>query len=112
MVNDIGEGIPFETVLAQFASRRVLVIGDLMLDRFSYGSVGRISPEAPAAVINLDRIEEAVGGAGNVARNIASLDAHCDLLGMVGADDAANVICRCLAMEPNVEAHLVHAAER
>jgi len=105
-------GAPFETVLTQFPSRRILVIGDLMLDRFSYGSVGRISPEAPAAVINLDRVEEAVGGAGNVARNIASLDAHCDLLGMVGTDEAANAICRCLAELPNIEAHLVHAPDR
>jgi D-beta-D-heptose 7-phosphate kinase/D-beta-D-heptose 1-phosphate adenosyltransferase len=113
MANDVGlSGAPFETVLAQFRSRRILVVGDLMLDRFSYGSVGRISPEAPAAVINLDRVEEAVGGAGNVARNIASLDAHCDLLGMVGTDDAANAICRCLAALPNIEAHLIHAPER
>ena len=105
-------GAPFETVLTQFPSRRILVIGDLMLDRFSYGSVGRISPEAPAAVINLDRVEEAIGGAGNVARNIASLDAHCDLLGMVGTDEAANAICRCLAALPNIDAHLIHAPER
>src|SRR5579872_1006570 len=103
---------PFETVLARFASRRILVVGDLMLDRFSYGSVGRISPEAPAAVINLERVEEAVGGAGNVARNIASLDAHCDLVGMVGTDEAANALCRALAALPKVEAHLVHAPDR
>jgi D-beta-D-heptose 7-phosphate kinase/D-beta-D-heptose 1-phosphate adenosyltransferase len=105
-------GAPFETVLAQFASRRILVVGDLMLDRFSYGHVGRISPEAPAAVINLDRVEEAVGGAGNVARNIASLDAQCDLVGMVGTDEAATAICRCLGETSNIEAHLVHAPER
>jgi D-beta-D-heptose 7-phosphate kinase / D-beta-D-heptose 1-phosphate adenosyltransferase len=105
-------GRPFEAVLAQFPSRRILVVGDLMLDRFSYGSVGRISPEAPAAVINLDHVEEAIGGAGNVARNIASLDAHCDLLGMVGTDEAAKAIVRCLTALPNVEAHLVHASER
>ncbi len=114
MADQIGllSGAPFETVLAHFASRRILVVGDLMLDRFSYGSVGRISPEAPAAVINLDRVEEAVGGAGNVARNIASLEAHCDLVGMVGTDEAANAICRCLAVLPHVEAHLVHAPDR
>ena len=107
-----GEGEPFEAVLENFAKRRILVIGDLMLDRFNYGSVGRISPEAPAAVINLDRVEEAVGGAGNVARNIASLEAHCDLLGMVGTDEGANAICRCLSALPNIEGHLVHAPER
>ena len=113
MEKEVGaSGATFETVLAQFPSRRILVVGDLMLDRFSYGSVGRISPEAPAAVINLERVEEAVGGAGNVARNIDSLGANCDLLGMVGTDDAANAICRCLSVLPNVEAHLVHAPER
>jgi D-beta-D-heptose 7-phosphate kinase/D-beta-D-heptose 1-phosphate adenosyltransferase len=113
MENEVGtSSATFETVLRQFPSRRILVVGDLMLDRFSYGNVGRISPEAPAAVINLDRVEEAVGGAGNVARNIASLDAHCDLLGMVGTDEGAIAICRCLAALPNVEAHLVHAPER
>jgi D-beta-D-heptose 7-phosphate kinase / D-beta-D-heptose 1-phosphate adenosyltransferase len=113
MDKDVGaSGAPYETVLAHFASRRILVVGDLMLDRFSYGSVGRISPEAPAAVINLDHVDEAVGGAGNVARNISSLNAHCDLLGMVGTDEAANAIIRCLAALPNVEAHLVHAPDR
>ena len=104
--------IPFETVLTQFASRRILVVGDLMLDRFSYGTVGRISPEAPAAVINLNRVDEAVGGAGNVARNIASLGGNCDLLGMVGTDEAAHTICRCLGELANVEPHLIHAPER
>src|SRR5580704_1988499 len=101
MVDDCGAvGATFETVLAQFSTRRVLVVGDVMLDRFSYGSVGRISPEAPAAIINLDRSEEAVGGAGNVARNLASLNAYCDLIGMVGIDEAANAICRCLGALP------------
>jgi D-beta-D-heptose 7-phosphate kinase / D-beta-D-heptose 1-phosphate adenosyltransferase len=112
MHHDPGAGRPFETVLAQFASRRILVVGDLMLDRFSYGSVGRISPEAPAAVINLNRVEEAVGGAGNVARNIASLGAHCLLVGMVGADEAADTIRRRLKELPNVEAHLIDVPER
>jgi len=112
MANEIGAGSPFETVLAQFASRRILVVGDLMLDRFSYGSVGRISPEAPAAVINLNRVEEAVGGAGNVARNIASLGAHCLLVGMVGADEAADTIRRRLEELPDVEPHLIDVPER
>src|ERR1700761_9390676 len=107
MVHDISAGSPFEPGLAQFTSRRILVVGDLMLDRFSYGSVGRISPEAPAAVINLDRVEEAVGGAGNVARNIDSLGAHCDLVGLVGADEAASTIRRRLDELPNVTAHLI-----
>jgi D-beta-D-heptose 7-phosphate kinase / D-beta-D-heptose 1-phosphate adenosyltransferase len=105
-------GASFETVLAEFASKRILVIGDLMLDRFSYGSVGRISPEAPAAVINLDRIEESVGGAGNVACNIATLGGRCCLLGMVGADEAAQAIARRLGHHPGIEPHLVQTDDR
>ena len=106
------EGLSFESVLAQFAFKRILVVGDLMLDRFSYGSVARISPEAPAAVINLDRVEEAVGGAGNVARNIVSLGARCDLLGIIGTDEPASAICRCLGTEPRIEANLIHSRKR
>jgi D-beta-D-heptose 7-phosphate kinase / D-beta-D-heptose 1-phosphate adenosyltransferase len=105
-------GASFEAVLAQFASKSILVVGDLMLDRFSYGSVGRISPEAPAAVINLHRVEETVGGAGNVALNVASLDAQCCLLGMVGTDEAANALCRRLGSHPKIEPNLVHAPDR
>lgn len=112
MATDIGAGSPFETVLAQFTSRRILVVGDLMLDRFSYGSVGRISPEAPAAVINLDRVEESVGGAGNVARNIDSLGAQCDIVGMVGADEVAGAVRRRLGELPNATVHLIDAPER
>ena len=56
----------FETVIDQFRAKRLLVVGDIMLDRFVYGTVSRISPEAPAPVINTAAPEEVVGGAGNV----------------------------------------------
>src|SRR5688500_14956179 len=80
--------LPLETVIGNFAARRMLVVGDLILDRFVYGSVSRISPEAPAPVIRAARVEEALGGAGNVARNIAALGADCDLVGVTGRDEA------------------------
>jgi D-beta-D-heptose 7-phosphate kinase/D-beta-D-heptose 1-phosphate adenosyltransferase len=102
----------FEAILARFPLARILVIGDVMLDRFSYGNVRRISPEAPAAVIHLDRIEEIVGGAGNVARNIAALGARCDLVGIIGQDEAAHIVCRCLGEESGVTPHLIHASDR
>jgi D-beta-D-heptose 7-phosphate kinase / D-beta-D-heptose 1-phosphate adenosyltransferase len=82
----------FEAVLDQFGHKRVLVVGDVMLDRFVYGQVSRISPEAPAPVIQTSRPDDVVGGAGNVARNIASLGAGCDIVAVVGRDDAAHVI--------------------
>src|SRR5258707_10453551 len=82
----------FESVLDQFPHKRLLVVGDIMLDRFVYGTVSRISPEAPAPVINTATPEEGVGGAGNVARNIAALGAGCDIVAVGGRDDPAQGI--------------------
>src|SRR5438876_7088690 len=79
----------FEHRLPELASQTVLCIGDLMLDDFVYGEVLRISPEAPAPVIAVGREEVVIGGAGNVARNIAALGARCPFVGVVGEDEAA-----------------------
>ena len=67
---------------------RILVVGDVMLDRYWFGEVSRISPEAPVPVVRIEKREERLGGAANVARNAAALGAHCGLLGVVGADEA------------------------
>jgi D-beta-D-heptose 7-phosphate kinase/D-beta-D-heptose 1-phosphate adenosyltransferase len=75
----------------------VLCVGDLMLDEFVYGEVSRISPEAPAPVIAVQRSETNVGGAGNVARNIASLGARCIFVGLVGEDEAGAQLKAALA---------------
>jgi D-beta-D-heptose 7-phosphate kinase / D-beta-D-heptose 1-phosphate adenosyltransferase len=82
----------FETVLDQFGRKRVLVIGDIMLDRFVYGHVSRISPEAPAPVIETAGPVDVIGGAGNVARNVVSLGAACEIVAVVGCDEAAQSI--------------------
>lgn len=71
---------------------RILVVGDVMLDRYWFGDVQRISPEAPVPVVKIDRIEERPGGAANVARNCAALGAHVSLLSVVGADDAGRTL--------------------
>jgi rfaE bifunctional protein kinase chain/domain len=73
-----------------FASARVLVAGDVMLDRYWFGDVSRISPEAPVPVVRIERCEERLGGAANVARNIMALGASGGLLGVVGQDEAGN----------------------
>src|SRR6516165_5549768 len=78
----------FEALSHAISGRTVLCVGDLMLDEFVYGEVSRISPEAPAPVIAARRSETNIGGAGNVARNIASLGGRCIFVGLVGADDA------------------------
>lgn len=73
--------------IPDFSGIRVLVIGDLMLDRYWYGGTSRISPEAPVPVVSVQSIEERPGGAGNVALNIADLGGNVDLVGMVGQDE-------------------------
>jgi hypothetical protein len=78
----------FEALSQAIPRQTVLCVGDLMLDEFVYGEVSRISPEAPAPVIAVQRSETNIGGAGNVARNIAALGARCIFAGLVGEDEA------------------------
>ena len=74
----------------QLAKARVLVVGDAMLDRYWYGAVERISPEAPVPVVRVTRTEERIGGAANVANNIVALGAKASLLSVVGDDEASH----------------------
>jgi rfaE bifunctional protein kinase chain/domain len=76
---------------------RILVVGDVMLDRYWFGDVARISPEAPVPVVKVERVEERPGGAANVARNCAALGARVALLSVVGADEAGQSLARLLA---------------
>src|SRR5947208_14460791 len=76
-------------ILEGAAQVRVLVVGDVMLDHFIWGSVGRISPEAPVPVVDFERENFMPGGAANVARNLAALNAPAELFGIVGRDSAA-----------------------
>ena len=78
---------------------RVLVVGDVMLDRYWFGDVGRISPEAPVPVVRIDRVEERPGGAANVARNAAALGATVSLLSVIGTDEAGTRLRRLLSKE-------------
>ncbi|UGV25903.1 D-glycero-beta-D-manno-heptose-7-phosphate kinase [Rhodopseudomonas boonkerdii] len=102
----------FDALSHLLPKQTVLCIGDLMLDEFVYGEVSRISPEAPAPVIAAQRSEIVIGGAGNVARNIAALGARCIFVGLIGADDAAETLKRHLAQESGIEALLVIDASR
>ena len=72
----------------QFQQTRILVVGDVMLDRYWFGDSERISPEAPVLIVQVAKIDERLGGAANVARNVAALGAKTSLLGVVGADEA------------------------
>lgn len=75
---------------------RILVVGDVMLDRYWFGEVNRISPEAPVPIVRVERREERLGGAANVARNAAALGAQVGLLGIVGQDEAGESVERLL----------------
>jgi D-beta-D-heptose 7-phosphate kinase/D-beta-D-heptose 1-phosphate adenosyltransferase len=103
----------YETALEQLSHRTVLCIGDLMLDDFVYGEVSRVSPEAPVPVIAVRREEKVIGGAGNVARNLAGLGARCLFVGVIGADEAADLVTKTIAgFGAAIEPHLVVDATR
>src|SRR6195256_349456 len=97
----------FDFFLYAMVSRTVLCVGDLMLDEFVYGEVSRISPEAPAPVIAVQRSETNIGGSGNVARNVASLGARCIFVGLIGEDDAAKTLKAALAQQTMIESVLI-----
>jgi len=80
-----------------FRGRRLLVLGDFMVDRYVWGSVDRISPESPVPVVVVDRDSSMLGGAGNVARNLASLGAEVRVVTLAGQDEAAQELRGLLA---------------
>jgi len=92
---------------------RVLCVGDLMLDAFVYGEVERISPEAPAPVLAVKREELVIGGAGNVARNVAGLGAQCIFVGVIGDDAEGRTLTEAFAQQADlIEARLVADRKR
>ncbi len=92
-------------MLEKLAQVRLLVVGDVMLDRYWFGDVSRISPEAPVPVVKVEREENRLGGAANVARNAAALGAQTSLLSVVGDDDAGKALQRMLT-EGGIDAGL------
>jgi rfaE bifunctional protein kinase chain/domain len=89
----------FSSYRSAIAGARVLVVGDVMLDRYWFGDVERISPEAPVPVVKIARTEERPGGAANVARNAAALGAQATLLSVIGDDEAGTALARLLERE-------------
>ena len=91
------EGVGVIPSKESLAARRVLVVGDVMLDRYWFGAVDRISPEAPVPVVRVTSEQDRLGGAANVAFNVTTLGARATLLSMVGCDEAARSLRRLLA---------------
>src|ERR1700761_4461948 len=83
-------------ILSAATKSRILVVGDVMLDQFIWGSVSRISPEAPVPVLDFSRESYMPGGAANVARNLVHLKTPAELFGAIGQDDAARKLVKLL----------------
>ncbi len=101
----------FAEVAASFPDCRAVVLGDVMLDRYVEGRAHRVSPEAPVPVVKVEGEWDAVGGAGNVAANVRALGAECDLVGVVGDDQAGLSIRRALEAA-GARCDFVHAPGR
>ena len=104
-------GLPSPESVARLAGKRVLVVGDIMLDAYLMGDAERISPEAPVPVVRVESERHLLGGAGNVARNIVALGGVATLVGAVGTDSAAEQIRRLLD-EEGIRSALVPLSSR
>ena len=90
-------GARFAEAAARFSACRIVVLGDVMLDRYVEGATDRVSPEAPVPVVLVENEWDVPGGAANVAANVRALGAQCDLVGVAGDDDAGRALVRALA---------------
>ena len=99
-------------ILDSFANVKVLIVGDVMLDRYWWGDVGRISPEAPVPVVRLANTTLAAGGAANVAVNVAGLGAKPLLFGIVGSDKEADLVREVLDASGVASEYLVEIVDR
>ena len=98
--------VSVENRVSQLSDSRVLVVGDVMLDRYWYGSVDRISPEAPVPVVAVKDSAETLGGAANVARNVCALGGSCTLLGIIGNDENGKRVDE-LAQASGIDSQLI-----
>ena len=89
-------------ILTKMTNCKIVVVGDIMLDRFIHGNVDRISPEAPVPVLNFQGEHNMPGGAANVARNLAHLGVDVTLIGLVGKDSNSDHLAEAIAEEPAI----------
>ena len=89
----------FEKIFTDFKSKKILIIGDIMIDSYRWGNVERQSPEAPVPIVNLQKKEDRLGGAGNVALNIKALGAKPILCSVIGEDYSGNKLLELLRQE-------------
>lgn len=102
----------FEQLFAQFRNIKIGVIGDVMLDTYWWGHVDRISPEAPVPIVALDRKEQRIGGAGNVALNLASLQAQVSIISVMGKDDDGSDLKKLFEQKNIDTSYLIQSSSR
>lgn len=102
----------FDKLFHQFTQLKVAVVGDVMLDTYWLGNVDRISPEAPVPVVALNKKEQRIGGAANVALNVAALGANISMISILGNDDEGEQLTRLLAANHINTKYLVHSEHR
>jgi len=112
MLAQSGPGLDLARAIEQLARASVLVVGDAMLDRYVFGSVARISPEAPVPVLAVTRELAVPGGAGNVVRNLTALGAAAAIISVVGDDQAGSDLTGLIGGQPNVEPWLLVQGSR
>src|SRR5438552_11314256 len=96
MSNPVAESLPrLKRLLPRLKGHRIGVLGDLMLDRYLWGDASRLSPEAAVPVVDFAKQSECLGGAGNVAANLAALGAHVEAFGVIGEDEPGRSLRRC-----------------
>lgn len=104
--------VNFDQLFSSLSTVQVGVIGDVMLDTYWWGHVERISPEAPVPVVTLDKKEQRIGGAGNVALNIAALGANASVFSVIGEDDDGKILAE-LFKKNNIDAnYMLNSAQR
>lgn len=99
-------------LLAAFRTKRILVVGDVMIDAYTLGKVHRVSPEAPVPIVSLEKQEERLGGAANVALNLQSLGAEAILCSVIGNDGQGKRLCSLLREQRMTDAGIVSSGER
>ena len=102
----------FDKLFHDFTQLKVAVIGDVMLDTYWWGNVDRISPEAPVPVVAVTKREHRIGGAGNVALNIASLGANVSMISVLGKDDDGEQLTKLLQQNNINTKYLVQSGHR
>ncbi|MGE0252527.1 MAG: D-glycero-beta-D-manno-heptose-7-phosphate kinase [Dongiaceae bacterium] len=111
MINKLNISSKLETWLPQLEAGRVMVIGDAMVDRYTYGKVERISPEAPIPVLHVSHESTMLGGAGNVLRNVVALKANAAFISLAG-DDSTGMVLEALLHQQKAAIHLVKDFDR